>query len=177
MKKQKLNNHNDNSPSDNGGADYVVLAEIMGAHGVRGLVKIRCYADDISLIEQSSDLKITLKNQHKGELWLAHVDGVQDRDAAEALRGTKITLHRDQLPDIDPDDDGYYFTDLVGCIAITPDEEKLGDVIAVENFGASDLLEIKPKAGESFYVAFTDENVPNVDLDTKRITVIKPQVF
>lgn len=171
MKKQN------NAITDNTGAGKqsapVILGEFIGAHGVKGLVKINCFADDPYLIEQSPDYKITLKNKHKGQIWLAMVDGVPDKDAADALKKKTISLPADQLPSLD-EKDGFYYHDLIGCTAYENDDA-VGEVIAVENFGAGDLLEIKPEKGESFYLNFTDGTVHSVNTLQKRIDIILPE--
>lgn len=170
-----------NNPSTNTAAtgtnvsETVVLAEIIGAHGVRGLVKIYCYGDNPKLIEQSPDFQITLKNKHKPNIWLAMIDGVHDKDTADALKGQTISLPAQALPPLNAADEGYYYHDLIGCRALTTEGDEIGQVIAVENFGAGDLLEIKPENAESFYLLFNDETVPDVDISAQTLSVIIPE--
>ena len=155
----------------------VCLGVIATAHGVKGLVKIRCDADAPSILngplytsEKGQDtLTLTLKNS-MGKYWLATVDGITDRDEALALRGTKLWLDRNKLPDLD-DEDEFYIQDLVGLKAQDKNGNEIGKVIAVDNFGAGDLIEIKPLKGESYYVPFTKDNVPDLSLTEKYIVI------
>lgn len=155
----------------------VQIGTIATAHGVRGLVKIKCEAEDLSLFDgpvftaETGDetLTLTLKNP-LGKYVLAAVDGIEDRTAAEKLRGTKLWTGRDSLPETEEDE--FYFEDLVGLAAFTPDGTPAGTVVAVENFGAGDLLEIRPMSGPAYYLPFTKDNVPDISLSERRIVVI-----
>lgn len=165
------------------GAKRICLGEISTAHGVRGLVRIRIYGDDPQafsaygplFISESGEktLSIRMKNAaHK--FWLAEVEGVADRNAAELLRGTKLWIERDKLPATENDDE-FYYEDLIGMNVHTAEDGDIGTVVAVENFGASDLLEVKPVAGATFYVPFADEYIVEVNMKTNIITAIIPQ--
>lgn len=158
----------------------LLLGKIATAHGVRGLVKILVLGDDPLRLEScgpawtaaegGTALRLTMKNP-LGKYYLAAVEGVSERNAAEALRHTQLWIDRDKLPD-DEDDDGYYYADLIGLRAVE-NGVTIGTVIAVENFGASDLLEIKPEGAPSFYLPFTDDTVLAVSEDT--ITIVIPE--
>lgn len=161
----------------------ICVGEISTAHGVRGLVKIRSYGDDPQTLEQygplftsesgGQSLKIILKHQ-AGGAWIAEVSGIDDRNDAEKLRGTQLWLDRALLPDLDEEEEGYYHSDLVGMRVIGLDGIEWGEVIAIDNFGAGDLLEIKPAGKPSFYLPFVDSYVPEVNLDTGIITIDMP---
>lgn len=161
----------------------VCLGKIATAHGVRGLVKIRCEADDPHLLDEhgpvytsatgQDTLTLTMKNSlgnTGGKYWLAEVAGIADRDAALALGGTELWIDRDQLPQLE-DDDEFYIDDLVGLKVVNTTGKDVGKVIGVNNFGAGDLLEIQPESGESFFLIFTNENVPEVSLADGKITI------
>lgn len=145
----------------------VCLGVIAQAHGVKGLVKIVPYADDPTLIERVEEFDITLKNS-LGKYILAEIDGITSREQVDAIKGTELFIDRDQLPE--PDAGEYYIEDLVGMKAVNQAGKDAGIVIAVHNFGAGDLLEIKPNSGEPYLVPFTDEHVPEVNDDS--VTVI-----
>jgi 16S rRNA processing protein RimM len=149
----------------------LLLGKIVAAHGIRGFVKVLVYAEDPSLLEHDklSPFRIRLKNS-TGKYWLAEIEGVKDRNAAEALRGTELTLPRDELAEIETEGE-FYVTDMVGLPVQDDAGNAVGTLVSVDNFGAGDLLEIKPAAGESFYIAFTEENVPVIDIDGKRIVI------
>ena len=96
--------------------------------------------------------------------FVARLAGVPDRDAAEKLTNIKLYVSRDRLPPIE-DDETFYHADLIGLAAVTPDGAALGKVTAILNFGAGDLVEIKPAGGgEPLMVPFTDAAVPEIDM-------------
>lgn len=159
----------------------IMVGEISTAHGVRGLVKVRVYGDDIAILEECGPLftsetgdkthKLKLKHQ-AGGIWVAEVEGVMDRNVAETLRGTKLWLDRDSLPEIE---DGFYYDDLIGMKAVDTEGEEVGEVVGMDNFGAGDLLDIKPEGKPSFYLPFADIYVLEVDEESGVITVDLPE--
>lgn len=157
----------------------LLVAEIRTAHGIRGLVKMAVHLEDAQDIEnynplESSDgrkFTVKLKNALKGD-WLAEVNGISDRNQAELLRGIELFIDRDQLPP--PEEGEIYMEDLVGCDAITADGHKIGEIVSVDNFGASDLIEIKPIDGsKTYYLPIAEPYVQDIDLD-QRIVVVEP---
>lgn len=159
----------------------ILIGEIATAHGIKGLVKVRGFVDDESLLESgkvftdttsNKTIAIKLKNALKGD-WLAEVNGITDRNNAELLRGTQLYIERDGMPEAD--DGEYYIEDLKGLKVIDKDGKDIGVVLSVQNYGASDLLDIKPASGPSFYITFTDENVLGVDFDSGTVTVELPE--
>ncbi len=163
----------------------VCLGVIATAHGVKGLVRIKCEADDPHMLDGplyttesgAETVTLTLKNSlgsGGGKYWLAAVDGVTDRDAALALRGTRLWIDRAALPALE-DENEFYIEDLIGLKAVNEQNGDEGTVIAVENFGAGDLLEIRPPQGDSYYLPFTKENVPGIDITAAQITIVPPE--
>jgi adenine-specific DNA-methyltransferase len=168
----------------------ILIAEITAAHGIKGFVKLNSYTDNEELLEhpltpsppgrgwQATGLpgegQIKLQIRHKaGTFYIASVDGITDRNAAERLRGTKLYIDRDLLPA--PEDGAYYIEDLKGLTVIDQNGQIVGIVSSVENFGASDLLDIKPAhGGESFYLPLTEDAA--IDLDKKEITLSVPEI-
>lgn len=161
--------------------NLVLMAEIVGVHGIKGWVKLKIFsadpeglADFAPFYDAAGQRTFELQAVHPhGNTYLAVIDGVTDRNAAEALRGTKLYLPRENLPDID-EDDTFYHVDLIGLAAHWPDGRPMGAVVNVANFGAGDLLEIRPTRGASFFVPFTNEVVPDVDMTKKIVTVNPP---
>lgn len=162
----------------------IAIGKIIDAHGIKGLVKILPFDEDPMLIEELSPLftgetgndtlSITMKNS-AGKYWLAQVDGATDRNAAEALRGTLLYIDHGALPEIE--DGAFYFEDLKGLEAFDEQGTKIGSVLKVENYGAGDLLEIKPLNGNSYYLPFKQgEQVLSVNLKERKI-IINPQGF
>jgi len=162
-------------------SELTCMAEIVGVHGIRGFVKIKVFAENPAKLADGPPLCDStgektypfLSFQQHGNIFLAQVEGVNDRNAAEKLRGTKLYAPRAALPPLTKKD-SYYHTDLVGMTAYTAAREAVGRVIAVANFGAGDLLEIKPPKGNSFYLPFTGKVVPHVDVAKKEMTVDIP---
>lgn len=145
----------------------ICLGKIVAAHGVKGLVKIRPFGDDFTLLggilytaeNGPQTISITLKNP-LGKYILAQIEGVTDRTQAEEIRGTELYAERTALPDLD-EDEGHYFEDLLGRKVFDEHGESVGNIIAVENYGASDLLEIRSPRG-TFLIPFTDDHVTDV---------------
>jgi 16S rRNA processing protein RimM len=106
---------------------------------------------------------------------LARIDGVDDRDAAEALKGVRLYVDRDRLPQ--PEDDEFYYEDLVGLRAELADGTEIGTVASVEDYGAGDVIEIDRPGARPLLIVFNDANVPEVDLDGGRIVVAPPEEF
>ena len=160
----------------------VCLGAIAGAHGVRGQVRIKAFTEipeDLTAYGPLSDeagrrsFKVSLVGQSKGTL-LARIEGVGDRNAAEALRGTRLYVARDALPPPE-DEETFYHADLIGLLAETAEGEALGRVRQVHNFGAGDMLEIAPDGkGPVRFLPFTKAVVPEVDLAGGRLLVVPP---
>lgn len=161
----------------------VLLGEITGVHGIRGDVLVRAYtatpeaiASYGPLTDQSGTKTFSLTVVRVTEKGIvAKINGITDRTAAEALRGTKLFITRDQLPK--PEAAEYYHADLVGLNAVSENGDELGKIISVQNFGAGDLLELKPLSGSaSEFIPFEDEWVPRVDLDAGIVVINRPQL-
>jgi 16S rRNA processing protein RimM len=159
------------------------VAQVGGAHGVRGEVKIATFtadpmavADYKTLMRQdgSPGLTIVSARPSKGGI-VARVKGCEDRNAAEVLRGLKLFIDRAVLPPADEDE--FYLADLIGLSVETASGEVLGKVKAVQDFGAGDLLEIQPKAGQSWWLPFTREAVPEVRLADGKVIAAPPAVI
>src|SRR5690625_2444950 len=159
----------------------VCLAAIVGAHGVRGLVRRKRFTEEPESVVADGPLsdeagerqfRLRLKGQVKG-LLLAEVEGVADRDAAEALRGLRLYVARAALPPPE-DPEEFYYADLVGLRVETSKGELLGEVRAVQDFGAGDVLEVAPPEGRSFYLPFTRQVVPKVEVAAGRLVADPP---
>ena len=153
-------------------------AKIATAHGVKGLVKLHVFLENVDLLNgpvftnETGDKTLTLNLKNAtAKHWLAEIEGITDRTEAEKLRGTTLYIDKNTLPA--PDEGEFYIDDLIGLPCLDSDGEKIGDVIGVENFGDSDLLDIKPTAGESFYLPFTDDTV--LDIQDDKIIVTIPE--
>lgn len=159
----------------------ILLGQITGAHGIRGDIIVRTHTADPGGIAAYGELTdkdglkpLRLKIVRVTDKGLvARVNGVSDRNGAEALKGRELYVLRSQLPAAS--DAEYYHADLIGLNAITSDGAAFGKVIAVQNFGAGDLLEIGTRDGrDSEFIPFTNACVPVVDIKAQTVTVVPP---
>ncbi len=166
--------------------ERLLLGEIVAAHGIKGLVKVRSFTEapeDILAYGALRDdggriVELTLRGPTKGGL-LAAVKGIGDRDGAEAMKGTRLYVARGVLPELGAEEDEFYHADLIGLAVELTDGTAFGDVKAVHDFGAGDLLEIVPEASaegrrESIMVPFSSDAVPEVDLANGRMVITDP---
>ncbi|HMU22196.1 MAG TPA: ribosome maturation factor RimM [Sphingorhabdus sp.] len=140
----------------------VTLAAISGAHGVTGEVRLKLFAESVDSLKRHKNYNggaLTLKTvrPHKGGA-IARFAEITDRNAAEALRSTLLTVPRSELPALD--DGEYYYSDLIGLPCVSTDGADLGTCIAVENFGAGDILEIGKPDRKKFMVPMNERAVP-----------------
>ncbi len=126
----------------------IVLAAVAGAHGVGGEVRLKVFADDLAAHRSFNGGALTLASLRDGTI--ARFAEVRDRNAAEALRGTLLTVARADLPPLAEGE--YYHADLIGLAALSTDGAALGRVVAVENFGAGDVIEVERADGKRFMV-------------------------
>ena len=160
-----------------GAGKRILLGRIAGAHGIRGEVLIKTFTarpEDIAAYGPLDDgagrtLAIeAMRMTPKGVV--ARIAGVRDRTGAEALKGAALYVDRERLPP--PEEGEFYHADLIGLAAVDPDGRPVGEVVAVYNHGAGDLLEVRlAESGKTELVAFTDVFVPEVDLAARRVVV------
>lgn len=157
--------------------NLVCIARIKGAFGVKGEVKIisftehaqDCFAYGPLLGANAEALLTPLKHRAVKDGFAVVCEEVKTPEQANALRGTELFIAASNLPE--PDEDEFYYSDLVGMQVKTVDGKTAGKILAVHNFGAGDILEIKPKQGASFYHPFTKEATPKVDVKARRVIV------
>jgi len=158
----------------------LLVGRVAGAFGVRGEIRINAFTDDPAALVRYRDLRgadgapaltLTAGRPHKGGL-VARAEQVATREDAEALRGLELYLPRKALPA--PDEDEFYFADLIGLAAVSPDGGPLGRIKSVQNFGAGDLLEIAPESGPTWWLPFTREAVPEVRIAEGVVVVVRP---
>lgn len=158
-------------------SELICVGAVAGARGIKGDIRIKSFTDDPEAIgtygplydktgTETFDLKIT--GQAKGML-VGRIKGTPDRNAAEKLKGLQLFVPRNFLPA--PEDDEFYFSDLVGLRVEDLEENNLGTVQSVDNFGAGDVLEIVGVVAGGLMVPFTKETVPRVDI-AKGLVVI-----
>jgi 16S rRNA processing protein RimM len=158
----------------------ICVGQILGAHGVRGLVKLASFTEDPEDIAHYGDLTdesgtrtfpVELVGSNKGH-WIARIDKVDDRDVAQALGGTRLFVDRAALPP--PDEDEFYHADLIGLRAELADGTVLGTVAAMHNFGAGDIVELALSSGKRPLLPFDRETVPEIDPAAGRIVIDPP---
>ena len=166
--------------------ERICIGAIAGVRGLKGEVRIKSFTADpddiaaygpVSTEDGERTYRINVTARAKG-LIIARLDGIDDRDAAEALKGTRLYVPKSVLPK--PGDGDYYHADLIGLKAETEDGDALGTVKAVHNFGAGDIIEIADESGqgkEDLMVPFTLGLVPEVDLTEGRIVIAPPKVL
>ena len=148
------------------GESRVTLAAVAGAHGIGGEVRLKVFAEGLDSLKRHKKFEaagrmLTLKSVKPGKPdAIARFVEVGSREAAEALRGTLLTVARAELPPLGEGE--YYHADLIGLVVETVDGAPVGTVAAVENFGAGDILEIERPDGSRFMVPFRPEAVPTV---------------
>ncbi|MEI6643619.1 MAG: ribosome maturation factor RimM [Novosphingobium sp.] len=144
----------------------VTLAAVSGAHGVGGDVRLKLFGEGVASLKahrafNGGSLTLEkLKDDGKGGA-IARFAEVTDRTAAEKLRGTALTVPRASLPPLAEGE--YYYTDLIGLPAVSTTGEVLGTCVAVENFGAGDVIEIERPDRKRFMVPMRAEAVPEWD--------------
>jgi 16S rRNA processing protein RimM len=159
--------------------DRLCIGVVVGAHGVKGAVRIKPFTEDPADLTAYGPL-----STETGASWrlkgasvdgkgvvTAKIDGVEDRNQAEALKGAKLYIERGALPEAEEDE--FYIADLIGLPAQSLSGEPLGMVKAVFDFGAGEIVEVVGERG-SILVPFTKAAVPVVDIKAKRVVVDPP---
>ncbi|SDG06586.1 16S rRNA processing protein RimM [Limimonas halophila] len=159
----------------------VCLGVVVGAHGVRGSVRIKPFTGEPEAVGAYGPVtdesgrhryELTVHGTHKGTV-LAGIAGVRDRDAALALKGTRLYVDRAKLPE-PAEDDTFYHADLIGLPVEDTAGRSLGTVAAVHDHGAGDILEIAGPDGAARLLPFTRDVVPTVDIAGGRIVADPP---
>lgn len=157
----------------------ICIGQFLGAHGVKGLVKLASFTqepEDIGTFGPLFDAAgkrtwtAALKSWNKTH-FIAEVKGVSDRDQAEALKGIKLFVARDLLPEAEAG--SYYYTDLMGLEARTSEGEVFGKVLSVQNYGAGDILEITRPGGSELF-PFSNAVVPEVHVAEGYLVIVPP---
>ncbi len=160
----------------------VCVGRIGAAHGTRGEVRLWSFTADPQAVAQFGSLEsedgrvfeIAALRPGKG-FFVARLKGVADRTAAERLNNVDLFVPRERLPALDAADE-YYHADLIGLAVVDAAGAALGRVVAIQNFGAGDLIEMAPAAGgETVLLPFTEAVVPVIDIAGGRIVAHPPE--
>ncbi len=161
---------------------------ISGVHGIKGDVKIKTFtqiAEDIStygtLLDKNGKVLFGIdKYRITPKALIVTLSGVNDRNKAESLKGTKLYILKQTLPETQEDE--FYYSDLSGLKVIAQDGSLFGTVQSIQNFGAGDLVEIVPttekdKTAETVFFNFTQEIFPTINVKEGIITIAPPQTI
>jgi 16S rRNA processing protein RimM len=159
----------------------ILVGQVAGGFGVKGEVRVTAWtADPMTLLsygtllraDGSPGLTLTSGRPEKTAV-VGRAKEIATKEQADALRGLKLYVPREALPE--PDEDEFYLTDLVGLEVRDPEGAVLGSVKSVQNFGADDMLEIAPAAGgPTWYLPFTREAVPELHIADGWLLAVRP---
>ena len=159
---------------DDRGERRIALAAIAGAHGIKGELRLKLFSDTVESLSRHERLYVggaqrRLSSIREGKMPVARFEGIDDRSAAEALRGELVEIDRSALPPLEEGE--YYHADLIGIAAVDREGNPVGVVAAIENYGAGDLLEIELESRKRSLIPFK----PGIaDLEDGRI-VLDPE--
>jgi len=145
----------------------IALAAVAGAHGIKGELRLKLFSDSADSMAAHHQLYVggvarrLLSVRDSGKMAVARFEGISDRSAAEALRGSLVEVDRAQLPPLEEGE--YYHADLIGLPAVDGHGSAVGTVTAVENYGAGELLEIEQPDGKRSLIPFKDDIADVVD--------------
>jgi len=160
----------------------ILLGKIGAAHGIKGEVRITSHTQDPAAIADYGPLQtnrpglvITIESARLNKTVLvARLKGVRDRNAAETLNGVELYVDRNQLPEIDDEDD-FYHADLIGLDARLDNGVSIGAVSAIYDHGAGDILEVQDqRSGDTFLYPFTKAVVPIIRLAEGYLVIAPP---
>ncbi len=159
----------------------VILGVITGVHGIQGEVKLKSFTADPEAIatygplDGSNGQSLTIRTlvPHKG-FHRARIQGVDDRNSAEMLKGVELSIVRDRLPETEQDE--VYHADLIGLAVLDYKGQHIGTVENIVDFGAGELLEYKPDGQQAtLLIPFDINTVPKIDLDAGTLTIAPPE--
>jgi len=164
--------------------ETILVGKIGAAHGIRGEVRVKSFTDPLEAIADYGPLGIgdgrsltveRMRDQGGGMLVVKFRE-IADRTAAEKLTNRDLTIPRSALPEPE-DEETFYHADLIGLEVVDGEGKSLGTIVAVPDYGAGDLLEIRPAEGNSFYLPFTRAFVPVVDVAGGKVVAAPPEGF
>ena len=159
-------------------SNKILVGQIVNVHGIKGAVKIKPFLNNPAqigklnpLVDDNGTIYELYATRVHGDMIIAGVKNVKDRNMAETLRGKRLYADKNKLPAANTDE--YYYHDLID-LKVLQNNEVIGTVSAVNNYGASDILEITLLNGKVMDFAFTSETFPVVDMQNKTICLNAP---
>lgn len=157
----------------------ILMAVIGAAQGLRGEVRVKPYTDDPMALSdygtlydaQSRPFEILDIRDHKNNMVVVRFRGINDRNQAEALTGIELFVDRDNLPDEELDEEEYFYADLEGLEARDGGGNSYGQITAIFDFGAGDILELTQKGKRSQLIPFTEQSVLEIDFEGGSILI------
>jgi 16S rRNA processing protein RimM len=162
-------------------ANRVCLGQIGAPHGVRGEVRLRSFTAEPDAIANYGPLQtedghtVTIESLRPAkDHFVATLSGIHDRNAAEQLTNVRLYVPRERLPQLHEADE-FYHADLIGLAVVDRAGDLIGTVVAIHNFGAGDLVEVRANSGGTEFLPFDETNVPAIEIAAGRIVVDPPQ--
>lgn len=159
-------------------SNKILVGQIVNVHGIKGAVKIKPFLNNPAqiaklnpFVDDNGTIYELYGTRVHGDVIIAGVKNVNDRNMAETLRGKRLYADKNKLPAAGNDE--YYYHDLVG-LTVVQNGENIGSITAVNNYGASDILEITLTNGKVMDFAFTSETFPSLDMQNKTICLAMP---
>ena len=158
----------------------ILLAQIGAPHGIKGEVRVKPFGepemlDQYGKLETRDGKKFKIKRMRpQKNMMVVKFEGVNTREEAEALNRVELYIDRAKLPELE-DEDEFYIEDLIGMDVQDENGETIGTVLTVSNFGAGDMIEVKPtNSSSTHYLPFTKEVVPEIDFENGSLKVVPP---
>ena len=165
--------------TENPAGKKLTVARFGAAHGIKGEVRLKSFTEDPFSVGDFKSLHFDdgtpvriLSLRPQGEMLIARIEGCKDRNQAELLNGRELFIDRSELPELE-DEDEFYLAELTG-LEVRENGAAVGKVQAVHDFGAGELLEIRPSRGPTYMLAFTRENVPVIDVAGGFLEIVRP---
>ena len=159
--------------------DYLELGQIVNTFGIKGMVKVKPFTDDIEQFEQLQTIYIKKNNSKKEyeieeaknhkNMILLKIKGIETLEEAETLRNSYVIISRDQAKELE--EGTYYIVDMIGLEVYTEEGEKLGILEDIFNTGSNDIYEVKDESGKQILLPAIDEVIKKIDMENKKITV------
>ena len=158
----------------------IIIGEILKPQGLKGLVKVKSLTDDVSRFSLLSSVFVDKKSCAIEEVTFGNgtvfikFSGVDDRNAAEALRGKLLTI--DRADAIALDEDSYFVIDLIGCCVLDESGKNLGIITSIDGYGAADVITCIDPQKKEFRFPYLQHVVREVDIAKKIFCVFKKQL-
>nr|WP_321455226.1 ribosome maturation factor RimM [uncultured Cohaesibacter sp.] len=159
----------------------VCIAQFGAAHGVRGEVRIKLFAEDPDALFDYGPLETAdgsrqfefLSARESKTVFVCRIKGLNNRNDVEALTGQRLYVDRDKLPELEEEE--FYHSDLIGLDVRLEDGTSIGSIVAIHDFGSGDMLDVMPKRGKGYYIPFTREVVPELKISEGFVLVNPPE--